>query len=128
VNKTAMKTFVSILLGSILLLGCSQQASKQQQEIKYQTGKLESWPYKDFTNYALQISFADKTKDIQTNVDSLDQAANILGQYGWELVSSETANGHETYHMKRQMRDDGCGFYFGPNLDPSLNPDGSPVK
>jgi PBP1b-binding outer membrane lipoprotein LpoB len=126
-NQTTMKTFASILLGSLLLFGCSRQDSSKQ-GVKYQTEKLESWPYKDFTNYALQISFADKAKNIQTNVDSLDQAANILGQYGWELVSSETANDHETYHMKRQMRDDGCGFYFGPNLDSSLMPDGSPIK
>ncbi|MGA2240895.1 MAG: hypothetical protein ABSH11_02505 [Verrucomicrobiota bacterium] len=123
-----MKTFASMLLGSILLFGCSQQAPKQQQEIKYQTGKLASWPYKDFTNYALLITFADKTKNIQTNVDSLEQAANVLGQYGWELVSSETVNNCETYHMKRQTREDGCTFVLGLNLDPSLMPDGTPLK
>jgi len=117
-----------MLLGSILLFGCSQQAPKQQQEIKYQTGKLASWPYKDFTNYALLITFADKTKNIQTNVDSLEQAANVLGQYGWELVSSETVNNCETYHMKRQTREDGCTFVLGLNLDPSLMPDGTPLK
>jgi len=104
-----MKTFASILVGSALLLGCSQH------EVKYQTGTLEweedSAILSSFgaSNHTLIIYSTIKTQNIYTNVDSLDQAANILGQYGWELVSSESVNDRKTYHMKRQVQegDDG---------------------
>jgi hypothetical protein len=111
------KTFASIFLSSVLLLGCSRPA-----EIKYQTGTLESWRWNNFTNYVLLVTFADKTQSFRTNVDTLDQAANILGQYGWELVNSETVGGREVYHLKRQARSDGCDFVLSPNIDASRNP------
>ncbi|MGA3267080.1 MAG: hypothetical protein ABSE16_09680 [Verrucomicrobiota bacterium] len=110
------KTFASIFLSSVLLLGCSRPA-----EIKYQTGTLESWRWNNFTNYTLFVNCT--YSHFQTNVDTLDQAANILGQYGWELVNSETVGGREVYHLKRQIRDgDGCDFIFTPNVDLSREP------
>jgi hypothetical protein len=110
-----MKTIASILVGSILLLGCSRQSSQpvNPAEIKYETKTMEWREESDtmralgFTNHALIIFFTDKTKNIATNVDSLDQAANILGQYGWEFASSDVKGDRTVYHMKRQARKDG---------------------
>ena len=58
------------------------------------------------TNHTLIIKFTDR-QNILTNVGSLDQAASILGQYGWEFVSSESSGDETVYHMKRQARKDG---------------------
>jgi hypothetical protein len=54
---------------------------------------------------------------LSTNVDSLDQAANIVGKYGWELVSTETVNGETIYHMKRKAQRNGQ-FVLAPNNIP----------
>ncbi|MGD0206367.1 MAG: hypothetical protein ABSC89_02005 [Verrucomicrobiota bacterium] len=101
-----MKTQIAIFLASLLLFGCSQE--------KFET-KTMSWDTKSlfYTNQNLVI-FA-KGGPIQTNVDSLDQAANILGQYGWEFVNSDTENGEKVYHMKRRAQKTG-DFYLSPNV------------
>jgi hypothetical protein len=109
-----MKVFVSILFCTVLLFGCS----KPPTEIKYETKTMDWMKENDavrmlgLTNHTLIIHFSDK-KDILTNVDSLDQAANILGEYGWEFVSSEVNDGTTVYHMKRQASKDG-GFDLVP--------------
>jgi hypothetical protein len=101
-----MKTFASVLLGSSLLFGCSQE--------KFET-KTMSWDTgsRFYTNQSLEIF--TKEGPIQTNVDSLDQAANIVGQYGWELVNADVENGEKVYHMKRKAQKDG-GFFLMPNI------------
>jgi len=45
-----------------------------------------------------------------SDVASLDGAADILGQYGWHLVSTESSDMSETWHMERQAREDGKQF------------------
>jgi hypothetical protein len=101
-----MKISTSFLVGSFLLFGCSQE--------KFET-KTMSWDTKSlfYTNQNLEI-FA-KGGPIQTNVDSLDQAANILGQYGWELASTGVENGETVYHMKRRAQKTG-DFFLMPNV------------
>jgi PBP1b-binding outer membrane lipoprotein LpoB len=109
-----MKTFASILIGSVFLIGCSRQATKQP-ETKYETLTL-NWeneiPDGDLTNHCVIIRTvtSSATNVVQTNVDSLDQAANILGQYGWGFVSTEIKNDTKSYHLQRQVREDGKTF------------------
>ena len=67
-----------------------------------------------FTNANLVV-FA-KGGPIQTNVDSLDEAANIVGQYGWELVNTGVENGDKVYYMKRRAQKYG-DFFLTPNPD-----------
>ena len=113
-----MKTFVLILFGSILLLGCSRQSPKPPQEIKYETMSMD-WAEEDdtarslgFTNHCLLVmtKTSTETNSAAIDVSSLDDAANILGRYGWELVSTETKGNPGIYHMKRQVREDGKKF------------------
>jgi hypothetical protein len=103
-----MKTFIAILASAFLICGCGQA--------KFESGQL-SWSLDAvlYTNQNL-IIFA-KGGPIQTNVDSLDQAENILGQYGWELASTDVENGDRVYHMKRRQQEYGR-FYLIPKLKP----------
>jgi hypothetical protein len=110
-NETIIKTFALVLFGSFPLFGCSQE--------KFET-KTMSWDSSLlYTNQNL-IIFA-KGGPIQINVDSLDQAANIVGQYGWELVNSDVENGEKVYHMKRREQKDG-EFSLTPNIEPLSPP------
>ena len=69
-------------------------------------------PTADLTNHCVIIRTVtgSTTNVVQTNVDSLDQAANILGQYGWQLVSTGTKNDTASWHLQRQVREDGKTF------------------
>jgi len=102
-----MKTLAFTLCGLFLLCGCSE---------KFQTKTME-WDTSNllYTNQNLVIYAS--SGPIQTNVDSLDQAANILGQYGWEFVNSDTEGDKQVYHMKRQARKE-CDFFLIPNIIP----------
>jgi hypothetical protein len=104
-----MKTFTLTLFILIVITGCSEKI--QNATMSWDTDGLV------YKNQTLNI-FCD-SGPIQTNVDSLDEAASILGQYGWEFVSSETQNGEETYHMKRQARTD-CTFVLCPIVSTNL--------
>ena len=49
---------------------------------------------------------------IVTNVASIQEALNILGQYGWELVQVEPDNGGKIYHVKRIEQPQGKFFCY----------------
>lgn len=71
-----MKTLSSLMLAAVLLAGCDKP---------YQAGRLE-WSDLTKTN---TLAIFTTHGPISTNVTSVEQAANILGQYGWEVVSSD---------------------------------------
>ena len=118
-----MKTFVSILLGLVMLAGCSRHSS-QPVEVKYETITL-TWLSDTAIepNHSLVIRTvtATATNLDATDVSTLDQAANMLGQYGWKLVSTETKGNWDTWHMQRQDRGDGKQFYLLPESAAKLN-------
>jgi len=109
-----MKILASILIGLVLLSGCS----KPPKDVKYETMKLD-W-FNDAAivpNHCLVITTKTgaATKVEAIDVATIDQAAEILGQYGWKFVSSETDGYSKIYHMQRQSPGDGkkfdlCGF------------------
>jgi hypothetical protein len=105
-NKLAIKTIAPVMLCSVLLLGCSQEY--ETQEMRWDTSSLL------YTNQTLTVFGSSM---ISTNVDSLDQAANIIGKFGWELVNTEAVNGETVYHMKRKAQRNG-EFALTPNIIP----------
>jgi hypothetical protein len=90
-----MKKSVAIFCGAFVICGCRQN--------KYETQEM-TWYGDISTNMHLIVSGKDGV--LETNVDSLDQAANIVGQYGWEFVNSDVENGDQVYHMKRRIPKD----------------------
>jgi dissimilatory sulfite reductase (desulfoviridin) alpha/beta subunit len=103
-----MKTACIILAVAALLCGCNKPAAPAATEpAKYETGTIAMWDSDSmrdlgYTHHTLMIW--TKSGIIKTNVETLDHAANILGQYGWELVSAATDGHQEIYHLKRQSQ------------------------
>ncbi|HTR40109.1 MAG TPA: hypothetical protein VMH87_00650 [Pseudomonadales bacterium] len=96
-----MKASAIIFFGMVaaLLCGCSQEKS--------QVGSM-IWPG-DATN--CQLSVIVNHAVITTNVDSLEQAANILGQYGWQFTSAGTSGGDREFFMTRQYHSDDASSF-----------------
>lgn len=88
-----------MLSGALIVCGCEKAPEK------WETQKL-AWPYNPITDeyydqaYLIVIANGER---IQTNVTSLDTAANYLGQYGWEVA----AVGNHVYYLKRHPQSDG---------------------
>ncbi len=72
---------------------------------------MEWWDYE--TDHTLIIYDSKSLPMLYTNVGSLDDAANFLGQYGWEYVNSESHQGEKIYHMKRKAQVGGTFFLAG---------------
>lgn len=110
---------VKICLATICLAalcGCGKKSeTAAPPSPQFEAAKLEFYPADKMkilgqTHYRL-IYDLNRTQ-MQTNISSFEQAANILGQFGWELVSSETVDGNRVYHLKRQKQPDGKFFFF----------------
>jgi hypothetical protein len=101
-----MKAFIVALTAAILVCGCDHE--------KFENQKM-TW-YGSFSTNAMLIIYA-KGGPIQTNVDSLDQAANILGQYGWEFVNTGVEDGDKVFYMKRHVQKYGS-FSLTPIVAP----------
>jgi hypothetical protein len=107
-----MKKTISILAAALL---CGCKPSTPPPPAKYETGSMtmynsDTMATLGYSHYTLNI--CNKSGNIETNVATLDRAANILGQYGWEFVSSSIDRMGETYHLKRQAQADGYYFYL----------------
>jgi hypothetical protein len=105
-----MKRIAAAFVGCLLVCGCSHHDGAT-----FQTLTMD-WqpdiPDAGLTNHCLIIrTFTSASSGTeQTNVDSLDEAANILGKYGWQLVSTENKGDIKSYHMSRLAREDGKTF------------------
>lgn len=89
-----MKSVAAVTVMLLLLCGCGQQKS--------QVGTM-IWPG-DATN--CQLSLVIKGSVLTTNVTSLNQASDFLGQYGWQFASENTDGGNRAFYMKRQYKGD----------------------
>lgn len=99
-----MKSTITILLLAAVCCACGPKEAKPLPPQKFQSATLResSKQEQDFLkelNYQLVID-GDRIQ-IVTNVASIRQALNVLGQYGWELVQVEPDNGGKIYHVKR---------------------------
>jgi hypothetical protein len=110
-----MKLAIIYLAAICLITGCGKQSAPS--------------PIPQFEAASLEFHSADKMRvlkydhyrllydvgrqQMQTNIVRFEQAANILGAYGWELVNAETVQGGTIYHLKRQKQADGH-FFFWP--------------
>jgi hypothetical protein len=109
-----MKIFPLLCAMGFVLAGCSRQAASSADK-KYESITLEwqsEMPDVGLTNHCLIVrTMASAGTSLeQKDVSSLDDAANVLGQYGWKLVSSDSKGDDQIYHMERQSRDDGKTF------------------
>lgn len=102
-----MKPFFFILLVALACVACGPKptpqatpttAAKFQTSTLRETSKQEREVLKEL-HYQLVID-GDHVQ-IVTNVASIQEALNIIGQYGWELVQVEPDNGGKIYHVKR---------------------------
>jgi hypothetical protein len=114
IDDATMNRWFYILGCSLFLLGCSRQKPPQADE-KFETLTV-AWqsevPSAGITNHCLFIWTVanSKTNVEQLDVNSLDQAGNILGKYGWKLVSTDSAGSVPSWHFERRARDDGKIF------------------
>lgn len=110
-----MKTIVTILSFAIFVFGCGRETGRE----KFEVAKM-TWRSDVSTNSQLIIYDANGGK-LKTTVDSLDEAANLLGQHGWEFVSTDVEGGNRVYYMRRHSQKDG-EFVLIPNYVLSLPP------
>ena len=101
-------------MAAALLCGCAKPEKAVQ--LKFQAGHLEWWTDDELrtfgkTNLSLLVFAPDGL--METNVESLDEAADILGQYGWEFTGAQFKGNHEIYYMRRQATND-CKFSLLP--------------
>ena len=106
-----MKTLAAIFFAACLLSGCGQDKS--------QTVSLAWW--NGYTNLSLTITAPNV--QVITNVDTLEQAANILGQYGWQTVSvTGNDDASRVMYLKRLYRgNDNCIVALVPPVQVSTN-------
>lgn len=105
-----MKKLLCLTLAAALLCSCRKEAVSEHEQkppTQYETESISMWDSETmhtlgYTNYTLLIFEREST--LKKEVVSLDAAANILGQYGWEFISSENEGHRETYHLKRQYQ------------------------
>jgi hypothetical protein len=106
----------SAIAMTFLLCGCEQTQSPQ-----YEFAKMEV--ENDYTNFMLMISTNASDGYTETtnlgSVTALEQAANIVGQYGWEFVGAGTEDGDMTYYFKRKEHPSSVGGEFMFLPDPS---------
>ncbi|HEX3889409.1 MAG TPA: hypothetical protein VHX90_01045 [Verrucomicrobiae bacterium] len=93
----------------VVLVGCSRR-EPQQTKTRFEAAKLDLLIQNDTT---IQLGWTNnclvyqtKTNPVATDIYSLQQATEILGQYGWQFVSSESDGTHEYYHLQRQVQSD----------------------
>jgi hypothetical protein len=105
-----MKILPFILL--FVLVGCSRHEAQQPKVesaklgmvIQNDIARQEGW-----TNNCLVYWVKDKP--VATDVYSLQRGIEILGQYGWKFVSSESDGTHEYYHIQREVQVDKSDGY-----------------
>lgn len=88
-----MKHLAAIIIAAFLLCGCGRD--------HFQTQSFAWW--NGCTN--LQLNIIYKSVYTKTNVDTLEQAVNILGQYGWQLTSVTGDNdANRIMYLQRRYR------------------------
>jgi hypothetical protein len=107
-----MKFLASAIFATCVLCGCGQ-------ENKFQTASISWWP--GATN--LELTISANNAQITTNIDSLEQGANILGQYGWQLVSvTGDSDANRVFYMKRRYQgSDTCTVTLIPPVQAAPN-------
>jgi hypothetical protein len=102
-----MKNYISILCTSLMVCGCGQenqshsgQANGNQNSERFEFSEMY-WVH-GATNGTMLIQ--TDTGQVQTNVSTLDYAADIAGQYGWEFVQKYDDGTHEIFYMKRRSQ------------------------
>jgi hypothetical protein len=101
-----MKTLAPILAATFLICGCNQKMPD-----KWESGIIE-WNQSLFPKQELSITTG--IGQVKAEIFLPDQALNLLGQYGWELVIVTSENGKEVFYLKRHPQKYG-GFTMTPN-------------
>lgn len=105
-----------------LLFGCSRHSDTTRHPdtsepvAKYESAKLD-WAIQNHTTVELGLTnnclvYVAKGQTVATDVYSLQQATEMLGQYGWQFVSSDSDNTFEHYHLQRQVHGDKTDGYM----------------
>jgi hypothetical protein len=117
----SMKTHIAILCAAFVVCGCGQATQKQpvhangnQNSERFEFAKMY-WTH-GATNGTLLIR--TKASLVQTNVSTLEYAADIVGQYGWEFVQRYDDGTHEIFCMKRRAQTD-CLISLVSDLPPN---------
>jgi hypothetical protein len=117
-----MKNCIAILCTALLFCGCGQNSQPQNTQIQKQ--QPEIWDFEEVTWYQslyntnAQLVIFTENGTVTNEVISLEDVAQCLGKYGWEVIQVGSENGDKVYYMKRHSKLYGQFRIDGPTDQP----------